>query len=193
MPDVTALLNDLALGKPHAQEALWSHLYQELRTLAVGMLAHERPGHTLQPTALINEAYLRLVGNYQPPTFSSRRYFFGAAAQAMRRILVDQARHRQTIKQGGQHAQSPLEEAAWTPRLPPHEVLAIHEALAQLQEEDATAAELVNLHFFAGFSLEEAAEVLEISRATAYRTWTYARAWLRAALGDDNVTSIPQE
>lgn len=193
MVDVTAILNDLAQNKPQAKEALWSCLYQELRGIAAGMLAHERAGHTLQPTALINEAYLRLVGQAEQPVFANRRYFFGAAAEAMRRILVDQARHQQTIKQGGQHVQIPFTEQAWTPQLPPDEVLAIHEALARLQAEDAVAAELVNLHFFAGFSLSEAAELLDISRATAYRTWTYARAWLRTAIGDQSMSSISEE
>lgn len=193
MVDVTALLNDLAVGNAAAQEALWSHLYRELRDLAAAMLAQERPGHTLQPTALIHEAYLRLVGNLQQPQFTNRRYFFGAAAEAMRRILVDMARRKQAIRHGGQLDQVPLPELAWTPALPPQEVLAIHEALAQLQREDEAAAELVNLHFFAGFSLEESADFLGISRATAYRTWTYARAWLRAALGDQQMTSVPAE
>ncbi|HQR07327.1 MAG TPA: ECF-type sigma factor [Gemmatales bacterium] len=183
MADITVLLNDLAAGRTSSQEELWRVLYQELRSMAAGMLANERPGQTLQPTALIHEAYLRLLGS-DPNLYANRRYFFGAAAQAMRRILVDTARRKQSIKAGGELEQVPWEEPSWTAKLPPSEVLAIHEALERLQLDDATAAEVVNLHFFAGFSLEETADVLGIARATAYRSWTYARAWLRTALDD---------
>ena len=184
MHDITAILNDLAEGRTSSQEELWRMLYQELRSMAVGMLANERPGHTLQPTALIHEAYLRLLGG-DSNLFANRRYFFGAAAQAMRRILVDTARRKQSIKAGGEREQVPWEEPEWTAKLPPSEVVAIHEALERLQQEDVTAAEIVNMHFFAGFSLEEAADLLGIARATAYRSWTYARAWLRDALDDE--------
>lgn len=186
MPDITVLLNDLAEGRTSSQEELWRVLYQELRSMAAGMLANERPGQTLQPTALIHEAYLRLLGNNgnEPNIYANRRYFFGAAAQAMRRILVDTARRKQSIKAGGELEQVPWEEPAWTAKLPPSQVVAIHEALERFQQEDATAAEVVNLHFFAGFSIEETADVLGIARATAYRSWTYARAWLRTALDD---------
>lgn len=188
MANLTLLLNNLAAGDNQSREELWRALYQELRTLATSLLAQEKPGQTLQPTALIHEAYLRLLGgedNTQPNIYSNRRYFFGAAAQAMRRILVDTARRKQSLKAGGELEQLPWEEPAWTAKLPPSDVLAIHDALETLQQEDATAAEVVNLHFFAGFSLEEAAELLDISRATAYRSWTYARAWLRDKLGSE--------
>lgn len=179
--NVTVLLNQLASGEEAVREELWRTLYGELRQLAAGLLAKEQAGQTIQPTALIHEAYLRLVGS--DGVYANRRYFFGAAAQAMRRILVDTARRKQSLKGGGEVEQVPWEEPAWTAKLPPAEVLAIHEALERLQSEDATVAEVVNLHFFAGFSLEETAEALDISRATAYRNWTYARAWLREALG----------
>jgi RNA polymerase sigma factor (TIGR02999 family) len=179
-PNVTLLLKDLASGDPTAREQLWRTLYHELRSMAAGLLAKEKPGQTLQPTALIHEAYLKLLGGNA--AFSNRRYFFAAAAQAMRRILVDIARRKQSLKAGGDIEQAPWEEPAWTANLPPDEVLAIHEALERLQAEDAIAAEIVNLHFFAGFSLDETAEVLDISRATVYRSWTYAKAWLRDAL-----------
>jgi len=184
MPNLTLLLNNLAAGDNASREELWQALYQELRTLAASLLAQEKPGQTLQPTALIHEAYLRLLGG-EENIYANRRYFFGAAAQAMRRILVDTARRKQSFKAGGELEQVPWEEPVWSAKLPPAEVVAIHEALEKLQGEDATAAEVVNLHFFAGFSLEEAAELLDISRATAYRSWTYARAWLRDKLGPD--------
>jgi RNA polymerase sigma factor (TIGR02999 family) len=187
-PDITLMLNQLATGDATNRDVLWNTLSQELRTLAKSLLAREKPGHTLQPTALINEAYLRLLGS--EASFTNRRYFFGAAAQAMRRILVDSARHKQSLKAGGQHEQRTLEEPAWTPKLPPAEVLAIHEALELLKQEDAISAEVVNLHFFAGFSLEEAAELLDLSRASAYRSWTYARAWLRDQLSPENSVTI---
>lgn len=178
--NVTLLLNQLSRGDAQSRDELWRLLYRELRSLANGLLAQEKPGHTLQPTALINEAYLRLIGSES--SFTNRRYFFGAAAQAMRRILVDSARRKLTAKGGGDREQMPFEEPIWTAALDPAEALSIHEALEQLQMEDATAAEVVNLHFFAGFSLEEAAEILDISRASAYRSWTYARAKLRTML-----------
>lgn len=188
MNDISLLLQQLGSGDVASQEKIWQTLYQELRTLAKAMLAQEKPGHTLQPTALINEAYLRLIGS--EASFANRRYFFGAAAQAMRRILVDYARYKHSQKGGGNREQLPLEEPAWTPQLPPSEVLAIHEALELLKQEDPVSAEIVTLHFFAGFSLEETAELLEISRATAYRCWTYARAWLRDKLSPENSVTI---
>lgn len=188
MNDISLLLQQLESGDVASQEKIWQTLYQELRTLAKSMLARENPGHTLQPTALINEAYLRLIGS--EASFTNRRYFFGAAAQAMRRILVDYARYKHSQKAGGNREQFPLEEPSWTPQLPPAEVLAIHEALELLKQEDHVSAEVVNMHFFAGFSLEEAAELLEISRATAYRSWTYARAWLRDKLSPENSVTI---
>jgi len=184
MSDVTQLLNAIEAGEPKAADRLLPLVYEELRKLAAAKMAQEKPGQTLQPTALIHEAYLRLLGG-EENIYANRRYFFGAAAQAMRRILVDTARRKQSFKAGGELEQVPWEEPVWSAKLPPAEVVAIHEALEKLQGEDATAAEVVNLHFFAGFSLEEAAELLDISRATAYRSWTYARAWLRDKLGPD--------
>jgi RNA polymerase sigma factor (TIGR02999 family) len=159
-------------------------LYEELRVLAAGKLAREAPGQTLQPTALVHEAYLRLVGTEQQH-WNSRGHFFGAAAEAMRRILVESARRKQRRKHGGDLQRHDLEEHDLPVTPPPEELLALDEALARLATEDAEAARIVDLHFFAGLSIDEAAEALGMSRATAYRHWSYARAWLRCELGGE--------
>jgi RNA polymerase sigma factor (TIGR02999 family) len=132
----------------------------------------------------VHEAYLRLVDGQGGQGWDNRGHFFAAAAEAMRRILVDNARRKATVKHGGQHARQSLDESQFAASAPADEILAVHEALDRLSGEDPIAADLVKLHYFGGFSLEEAAELVGISRATAYRTWTYARTWLRAALQD---------
>jgi RNA polymerase sigma factor (TIGR02999 family) len=139
----------------------------------------------LQATALVHEAYLRLVGREDAQKWNSRNHFFAAASEAMRRILVDAARRKAAIKHGGQRARQPLDELELAVAAPAEEVIAVHEALDRFAVEDPIAAQLVKLHYFGGFSLEEAAELLGVSRATAYRYWTYSRTWLHAALRDD--------
>ena len=146
-------------------------MYEELRKLAAQKMAQEAPGQTLQATALVHEAYLRLVGTAVEPRWNSRGHFFGAAAQAMRRILVESARRKQRVKHGGELQQVDLEEFDVPVTPPPEELLALDEALARLAAEDTEAARVVDLHFFAGLSIDDAAEALGVSRATTYRHW----------------------
>jgi RNA polymerase sigma factor (TIGR02999 family) len=185
MGDVTQILGQIDARHPAAGEQLFAIVYDELRRLAAAKLAREKPGQTLQATALVHEAYVRLVGAEQPQNWNGRNHFFAAAAEAMRRILVDAARRKAALKHGGQLGRQTLGDSDVATAAPPDEVVAVHEALDRLTAEDWMAGELVKLHYFGGFSLEEAAELLGISRATAYRRWTYARTWLRAALEDD--------
>lgn len=175
MADLTLLLDAIQRGEPDAPGALLAQVYAELRQLARAKMAHEQPGHTLQPTALVHEAWLRL-GDAR---FENRAHFFNAAAEAMRRILIDRARRKLSAKHGAnaEHvAADDIEIAA--PVEKDDELLAVHEALDALAAHDARKAELVKLRYFAGLTIEEAAEVLGISAPTAKRDWTYARAWL---------------
>jgi RNA polymerase sigma factor (TIGR02999 family) len=183
MNEVTRILNAVEQGDPQASGRLLPLVYDELRRLAAQKLAHEKSGQTLQPTALVHEAYLRLVGEGEEPRWDSRGHFFAAAAEAMRRILVDSARRKAATKRGGDCQRVGLADQDVPVRPPPDEILALDEALTRLKAEDAEAAQVVHLHFFAGLSIEQAAEALGMSRATAYRHWTYARAWLRCAIG----------
>ena len=189
MSEVTRILSAIEQGDPHAASQLLPLVYDELRQLAAHKLAHENPGQTLQPTALVHEAYLRLVATpatqagEDEPQWDSRGHFFAAAAEAMRRILVEQARRKKRIKHGGDLQRVDLEGQDVPVRPPPEEILALDDALTRLAEEDPEAARVVQLHFFAGLSIEQAAEALGVSRATAYRQWSYARAWLGDALG----------
>jgi RNA polymerase sigma factor (TIGR02999 family) len=182
MTDVTQILAQIELGDSSAADELLPLVYTELRRLAAAKLAQEKPGQTLQATALVHEAYVRLVGDEQPQNWSSRNHFFAAAAEAMRRILVDAARRKATRKHGGDYIRQDLLDSDVTTAAPVDEILSVHDALDALEAEDQMAAELVKLHYFGGFSLGEAAELLGMSRATAYRLWIYARAWLRAEL-----------
>ncbi|MEX2139102.1 MAG: ECF-type sigma factor [Pirellulales bacterium] len=191
MNDVTQILAQLDERHPTAAEHLFALVYDELRRLAAAKLAHEKPGQTLQATALVHEAYVRLVGAEQPQNWNSRNHFFAAAAESMRRILVDAARRKAALKHGGDHGRQTLSDSEIATAAPPDEVLAVHEALDRLTAEDTVAGELVKLHYFGGFALEEAADLLGISRATAYRRWTYARTWLRAAFEDEPPTPSP--
>jgi RNA polymerase sigma factor (TIGR02999 family) len=179
MTDVTRILSAIEQGDPQAAEQLLPLVYDELRRLAAQKLAKEKPGQTLQATALVHEAYLRLVDAKQAQHWHSRRHFFGAAAEAMRRILIDRARRKLAARHGGgaKHvAADEIEIAA--PEHKDDEVLAVHEALDALAAHDARKAELVKLRYFAGLTIDEAAEILGISAPTAKRDWTYARAWL---------------
>ncbi len=177
MNEVTRILSDLANGKGHAAERLLPLVYDELRRLAAAQMAREKPGQTLDATALVHEAYLRLVdAKPQAASWDGRAHFFAAAAEAMRRILVENARRKKRLKHGGGRRRVPLEDVA--AEAPPDDLLALDEALTQFAEEDPVKARLVQLRFFAGLSIEDAAECLGLSRATAVRHWTYARAWL---------------
>jgi len=182
---VTQLLQGLERKEPGAADQLLALLYDELRKLAAQKLAREGPGQTLQPTALVHEAYLRLVGTGAGQHWDGRGHFFAAAAEAMRRILIESARRKKREKHGGGWQQVALAEDALVIHPTPDKLLAVDEALTRLAAEDAVAAEVVKLHFFTGLTLEQVADCLGISRATVYRQWAYARAWLHCALRED--------
>jgi RNA polymerase sigma factor (TIGR02999 family) len=177
MSEVTRILTAVAQGDPHAAEQLWPLVYDELRQLAAQKLAHEKPGQTLQATALVHEAYLRLVDADHPPAYRDRGHFFAAAASAMRRILIDNARRKLAHKRGGGAQRQPLDDLAAAE--PDEELLALDEALARLAAAEPLKARLVELRYFAGMTGEQAAEVLGISPTTADRYWSFARAWLQ--------------
>jgi RNA polymerase sigma factor (TIGR02999 family) len=190
MSDITGILNAIDSGDPDAAEQLLPLVYKELRRLAARWLAHEAPGQTLQPTALVHEAFLRLVGDGADRHWDGRRHFFAAAAQAMRRILVENARRKHRLKRGGGMARLPLEEAELLAPEPREDVLALDAALTELAATDRATADLVQLRYFGGLSIPEAAQVLGVSPRTATRLWTFARHWLWEKLqgtgGDDN-------
>jgi RNA polymerase sigma factor (TIGR02999 family) len=185
MNEVTRILSAVEGGDPHAAERLLPLVYDELRKLAAHRLLQEKPGQTLQATALVHEAYLRLVDAERVRHWDSRGHFFAAAAEAMRRILVDQARRKQARKRGGGGRRVPLEDADLAHTPADDDVLAIDEALTRLAAEDPQAARLIRLRYFAGLSIEEAAECVGIARSTAYEHWAYARVRLRCLLGGD--------
>jgi RNA polymerase sigma factor (TIGR02999 family) len=182
MSEVTRILCAIEQGDPHAAEELLPLVYDELRRLAAQKLAQEKPGQTLQATALVHEAYLRLVDTEKVQHWNSRGHFFAAAAEAMRRILVENARSKQSEKRGGKLRRVDLDQAEAVTAAPAEDLLALHEALEQLSSHEPVAGQLVQLRYFAGLSIEEAAGVLGLSSATAYRHWTFARAWLHARL-----------
>jgi RNA polymerase sigma factor (TIGR02999 family) len=183
MSDVTQILSAIAQGDPGAASQLLPLLYDELRQLAAQKLAHETPGQTLQPTALVHEAYLRLVGAGEGPHWDSRGHFFAAAAEAMRRILVENARRKQAVRHGGGRGRLPLAEFHRVSESP-EDLLDLDDALTRFAAEEPDKARLVHLRFFAGLSTPDAAAALRISVATAERWWAYARAWLFSALQD---------
>jgi RNA polymerase sigma factor (TIGR02999 family) len=186
MSDVTRILSAIEQGDPHATEQLLPLVYDELRNLAAQRLAQEKPGQTLEATGLVHEAYLRLVGAEQDPSWNSRGHFFAAAAEAMRRILVENARRKKRLRHGGESKRVEIEMDSLPTRMSSDELLALDEALEKLREQDPTKAQLVTLRYFGGMTIEQAAEALGISRVTAHRYWTYARAWLhgRMTAGD---------
>lgn len=185
MNDVTRILEAIERGDVHAAERLLPLVYDELRKLAAHRLAHEKPGQTLQATALVHEAYLRLVTGEDARRWEHRGHFFAAAAEAMRRILVENARRKKRLKRGGDRRRLDLDEVADQAERADERLLAIHEALDALDREDPQAAQIVKLRFFAGLSVTDAADALGISRASAYEQWAYARAWLRCKVRDD--------
>jgi len=182
MSDVTRILSQMEQGDRQAAEQLLPLVYDELRKLAAAKLAQERPGQTLQATALVHEAWLRLAGDGDGPRWDSRGHFFAAAAEAMRRILVEQARQKQSQRKGGDWNKQPLDHVDITAPEPFADMLAVHEALDKFARIDPLAAELVKLRYFAGLTIPEAAAALSISSTTADRYWAYARAWLHGEL-----------
>ena len=178
MSDVTRILCAIEEGDPHAAEQLLPLVYDELRRLAAQKLAREKPGQTLQATALVHEVYLRLVDGEAIRRWESRGHFFAAAAEAMRRILVDKARRKRSEKHGGRLARQELDDVDIAAPAPSEDLLALDEALAKLEANDPVKAQLVKLRYFAGLSEEDAARALGVSRATVQRHWRYAKAWL---------------
>lgn len=188
MNDVTQILHAISAGDSGASDALLPIVYTELRRLAARKLAREAPGQTLEPTALVHEAYIRLVGNADC-RWENRGHFFAAAAEAMRRILIDRARRKKRLKRGSRPKRLDLKEIDLAYEMPADELIALDEALEKLQSEDPAKAELVKLRFFAGLTVEQAAEALGISRATADRHWRFARAWLYHEMTKDDSIS----
>jgi RNA polymerase sigma factor (TIGR02999 family) len=182
MSDVTRLLSQVESGDPAAHEQLLPLVYDELRKLAAARLTHEKPGQTLSATALVHEAYIRLVGTRK---WDGKGHFFAAAAEAMRRTLVESARRKARVKRGAGVAAIDLDAIEIAAPGKPDEVVAIDEALGKLESQNAVAAQLVKLRYFAGFSLREAAEALDVSSRKADQIWAYARAWLMAEIGKD--------
>jgi RNA polymerase sigma factor (TIGR02999 family) len=178
MTNVTQMLESIRAGDPQAADRLLPLVYDELRRIAAGKMAREASGHTLQPTALVHEAWLRMVGDGNE-RFDGRPHFFAVAAEAMRRILVEAARRKRSLKRGGSAAREPLQEEHLIANPQEDELLAVDEALDLLAAEDPTAADLVKLRYMAGMTMEEAAAALGLSLRTAERRWTFARAWLR--------------
>ncbi|MCP4709226.1 MAG: sigma-70 family RNA polymerase sigma factor [Planctomycetes bacterium] len=184
MSNVTYILNAIEKGDAHAVDQLLPLIYDELRLLAAQKLARESPSQTLQPTALVHEAYLRLIGA-DNPNFNSRNHFFAAAAEAMRRILIENARRKHRLKHGGNLRKINLEDADLAIEPPSDDLIALDQALTQLTAADPQKAELVKLRYFAGLTIEQSAQILQISPTTAKRYWTYARAWLFRQINQD--------
>lgn len=187
MSDATHILEAINGGDRQAADQLLLLVYDELRRLAARKLAAEKPGQTLDATALVHEAYVRLVGSNEPPEWNGRGHFFAAAAEAMRRILIEYARRKRGPQRGGDRRRVELNDADLAVSLrADDELLAVDEALTRFAAHDAAAAGLVKLRYFVGISIEEAADALGLSRATAYRHWSYAKAWLRKELDEPN-------
>jgi RNA polymerase sigma factor (TIGR02999 family) len=182
MPDITTVLGRMQAGDAEAARDLLPLIYDELRRIAAVRMSHEKPGNTLQATALVHEVWLRLVATSSGGGSDNRQQFFAAASESMRRILVDAARRKASLKHGGEYSRIPISDKEPGFSNPAEEVIGVNDALEELERDDAVAAELVKLHYFGGLSLEEAGELLNVSRATAYRIWTFARTFLRASL-----------
>ena len=186
MSDVTRILDRIDQGDPTAAERLLPIVYEELRKLAAERLTHEKSGQTLQATALVHEAYLRLLGNHDSYQWNSRGHFFAAAAEAMRRILVDNARRKKRAKHGGDRAREPLDADRIAAPASKHDLLALNAALDQLANSEPRKCELVNLRYFGGMTTAQAADALGISISTAERDWAYARAWLFKKISENS-------
>lgn len=192
MSDITRILSAIEQGEPQAAAQLLPLVYDELRRMAAAQMAQENPGQTLQSTALVHEAYLRLVGKDQGATFENRRHFFCAAAEAMRRILVDNARHKRSLKAGVGMNRVELDDVIGITERAPHVWLALDEALTKLAKENQVATELAKLRLFAGMSIEEAAESLGLSPRSAFRQWAYARSFLQIEMMGGEATGQRQ-
>jgi RNA polymerase sigma factor (TIGR02999 family) len=179
MTEITRILSAIEAGEPQAAAQLLPLVYEELRALAAQRLVHEKPGQTFQATALVHEAYLRLVDSEKIQQWNSRGHFFAAAAEAMRRILIDRARHKRSLKAGGDRQRQELSDIAAPTDEPEFDLLALDEALQKLENQDERRAKLVKLRFFARLTIEQAAQVLGIATSTAQNDWAYARYWLR--------------
>ncbi|HEY0982293.1 ECF-type sigma factor [Schlesneria sp.] len=184
MSEITAVLDEMRTGDADASARLLPLVYAELRRIAAFRMSHEKCGNTLQPTALVHEAWLRMATSPSGNQWENRQHFYAAAAESMRRILVDAARRKAAQKHGGKFSRLQLSEDELLCPSPAAEIVAVNDALDQLEEDDSVAAELVKLHYFGGLSLEEAGEMLNLSRASAYRVWTYAKTFLRVHLTD---------
>jgi RNA polymerase sigma factor (TIGR02999 family) len=184
MADVTQILSEIEHGDPAAAERLLPLVYEELRKLAAAKLANEKPGQTLQGTALVHEAYMKLVDGEKAQHWNSRAHFFGAAAESMRRILVDLARRKQRPKHGGNRQRVELDDVSCLTDDRANDLLSLHAALEKLEAESPEKAQLVKLRYFAGLSHQDAAEALKISRATADRHWAYAKVFIRCEMDD---------
>jgi RNA polymerase sigma factor (TIGR02999 family) len=185
MSDVTHILSQIESGDPSAGDQLLPLVYNELRKLAAVRMAQEAPGHTLQPTALVHEAYIQLVDGHQNRSWDSRGHFFAAAAEAMRQILIQNVRRKQAIKRGGENRRVELGDGTFLADSTDIDLLALSDALDMLAKEDAEAAQLAKLRLFTGLSVDDAGAALGIPHTSAYRSWTYAHAWLRAKLQAD--------
>ena len=185
MSDVTRILNQISEGDPSAADQLLPIVYQELRKLAAIKLANEKPGNTLQATALVHEAYLRLVDGNSATDWDSRGHFFGAAAEAMRRILVDRYRQKATLKRGGDRERLNMEDVDFASVDKGLDLLELDDALQLLESKDEEAAAIAKLRIFAGFSVDDAGQALGIPHTSAYRQWAYAQAWLQSRIGAD--------
>lgn len=192
MSEVTQILSEIQKGNRISTNQLLPLVYDELKRLASRKMAMENPGNTLQTTALVHEAYTRLVGHDDVPCWESRSHFFSAAAEAMRRILVERARSKQRLKRGGQWHREDLESIELEMPVPNVDILALNEALDELAREQPEKAELVKLRFFAGLTIEEIAQAMGISTATAGRMWRYARTWLAEKLADDDSAKVEE-
>ena len=186
MSDVTRILSAIEQGDQKASEQLLPLVYEELRKLAAQRMAQENPGQTLQATALVHEAYMRLVNNKKAQHWDSHGHFFAAAAEAMRRILIDHARHKKSLKHGGNKRRVELDLIELAVNVPSSELLRLDDALAKLEQKDKLKADLVKLRYFAGLSNQQAAEALGISSATADNYWAYARSWLRLEIARED-------
>ncbi len=189
MTDVTQILSQIEQGDPSAAEGLLPLVYEELRKLAAAKLANEKPGQTLQATALVHKAYLRLVDVEKVQHWNSRGHFFGAAAEAMRRILLNRARDKRRMKRGGKLHRVDLDKIEIAIDIPDEDLMAIDEAIEEMAKENQECANLVKMRFFTGLSIDEAGAVMGISTRTAKRHWAYARAWLFDALRPDDDSS----
>lgn len=185
MSEVSRIVAQIQQGDAKATDELLPFVYAELRRLAAAKMSHQKPGQTLNATALVHEVYLRLMGQTAPPAWQNHRHFFAAAAEAMRRILIERARQKASLKRGGHARREPLDEISVETGQDPEELLALNDALHRLEAADPQAAEVVKLRFFAGLTMEQTATALGISERTAYYAWDYARSWLRHDLKAD--------